>query len=420
MHARRSVLGLILTLGLVVSGCGGGGNSDGESAAGGKKNPSSGENDINPVPRDELADGGTLTWAISELPPNFNVHHVDGTLGDNSDVMGGMLFGPFDFDANAEPIVRTEYVESAELTSEDPKQVVTYRVNPKATWYDGTPITVADFQAHWKANNGSNPAYKVASTQGDDKVESVEQGRDEREVIVTFREKYADWRGLFSALLPASTANDPAIFNDGWKEKPLTTAGPFKFESIDRTAQTITLVRNEKWWGRPAKLERIIYRVIDPDAQVEALANKEIDFIDVGPDVNKLQRAQSTPGVVLRKAGGPNFRHITINGRSPVLSDVKVRQAVAMAIDRKTIAKALLAPLGVPAEPLNNHIFMTNQKGYKDNAGDLGTVDLEKAAALLDEAGWTAQGATRTKDGKELVIRFVIPSGWRRHSRRRS
>ena len=404
---RVSALCALLVFGLVATGCAE--RRDERRPEGRGVSPADGK-DINEVERDRLRDGGTLTWPLDQLPPNFNAGHLDGTLGDNASVVGALLPGPFDYDAAAQPSLNTDFVESAELTETDPKQVVTYRINPRATWYAGTPITVEDFEAHWRARNGSDSRFVVASTQGYDKVESVTRGGDEREVIVTFRERYADWRGLFSGLYPASTNRDPEIFNRGWRERPLTSAGPFRFEGIDRTAQTITLVRNERWWGRPAKLDRIVYRVSDPDAQVDALATGEIDFIDVGPDVNQLQRAQATPGIDLRTAAGPNFRHITFNGTSPVLQDLRVRRAVAQAIDRGTIARALIGPLGVPATPLGNHIFMTNQKGYQDNSGEVGRYDPQRSRALLDEAGWKLAGAVRAKEGRDLVLRFVIPS----------
>ena len=165
--------------------------------------------------------------------------------------------------------------------------------------------------------------------------------------------------------------------------------------AIDTTAQTITVERDPAWWGDPAILDRIIYRVIDGDAQVDALANDEIDFIDIASDVNKLQRAESTDGIEIRRAGGPNFRHITFNGTSPVLSDVNVRQAIAKAIDRQTIADAMIGKLGGDTKKLDNHIFMRNQKGYQDNSGDLSKPDIEGAKKQLDDAGWTQQGDAR-------------------------
>jgi peptide/nickel transport system substrate-binding protein len=403
---------LAAALGLVLSACGGGGDKKetSQTTGSGKGGPSSTAYDINVLARDKVADGGTMKWPVTEIPPNLNYHQIDGTLRDTSDIISPLMPSLFIFDAASVPTVNKNYVESADLKTQDPKQVVTYKVNPKAVWSDGTPITVADFEAQWKANNGTNPAYKNSSANGYEQIESVAKGADEREVIVTFKQPYVDWKGLFSPLYPASTNNDPEVYNKGWVGKILATSGPFKFEGIDETAKTLTIVRDDKWWGDRAKLDRIIYRAIPADAQVDALLNGETDFLDVGPDVNKLQRATGAAGVTIRKAGGPQFRHITINGTGEILKDPKVRQALAMAINRDQIAKSLLGPLGVDAKPLQNHIFMANQKGYKDNAGVLSVPDVEGAKKLLDEAGWKVEGDVRKKDGKELAIRFVIPT----------
>lgn len=400
---------LLAALSLAASACGSSGGSG--SSQGPSSGPSATAEDINPLGRDRLQDGGILRWPIDNFPVNFNGNELDGTNASGAEVLGALMPSMFNFDAAAQPSLNTDYLTSGALTSQTPKEVVTYRINPKAMWYDGTSITEADFEAQWKALRGADPAYKIASSNGYDKIESVSRGSDDHEVVVTFAKPYVDWRGLFSFLYPASTNSSPSVFNDGWKARPLTTAGPFKVGSMDQTAKTITLIRNEKWWGRPAKLDQIIFRVLDPDSQIDSLANNEIDFMDVGPDVNKLKRAQATTGVVLRRAGGPNFRHVTMNGTSPILSDVNVRRAVAMSINRTTIAKALLGPLGVPAMPLGNHIFMENQKGYRDNSGDVGTYNPTKAGSLLDAAGWKLSGTQRSKGGKPLELRIVIPSG---------
>ena len=401
----------VAAVALVVSGCGGGGSDSGSGSSGGGTPTEATANDINPVDRGELTQGGDLRWALTELPPNFNYHQLDGTLADNADVIEALMPSAFDFAADSTPSVNEDYFTSIELTSEDP-QVVTYTINPDAVWSDGNPITAADLVAQWQALNGTNTEFNVSSTTGYEEIESVEEGEDEKQAVVTFANPYADWQALFSPLYPASTNSDPNVFNTGWTTTIPVSAGPFQLDSIDATAQTITLVPSTTWWGDAPLLDRIIYRVIDSDAQIDALANGEIDFIDVGPDVDKYTRAQSVPDVELRRAGGPNFRHITINGTSPVLSDVNVRQALAKAIDRQVIADALLGPLGGEAQKLDNHIFMANQEGYQDNAGDLSEADVEAANAQLDEAGWTREGdGTRTKDGQELIIRFVIPSG---------
>jgi peptide/nickel transport system substrate-binding protein len=410
---RKSLVALVAALGLVFTACGGGGGTKKEEgqATGNGKGPSATAYDINPVARDKVADGGQMQWPVTEIPPNLNYHHLDGTLRDTSDIVSALMPSLFNFDAESVASINPNYVESAELTATQPKQVITYKFNPKAVWSDGTPIGFADIEAQWKSQSGTNPDYKISSKNGYEQIESVTKGADDREAIVTFKQPYTDWKGLFSPLYPASTNNDPKVYNEGWIGKIPTTAGPFKFERIDETAKTLSIVRDDKWWGDRAKLDRIIFRALPSDAHIDAFLNGEVDFLDIGPDVNKLQRAtQAGPTVTIHKAAGPNFRHITINGTGEILKDVKVRKAIGMAINRDQIAKTLLGPLGVEAKPLQNHLFMANQKGYKDNAGALSSPDIEGAKKLLDEAGWTLQGEVRKKDGKELAIRFVIPT----------
>ncbi|HVW31637.1 MAG TPA: ABC transporter family substrate-binding protein [Acidimicrobiia bacterium] len=405
--SRRGGIALALAVLVLGAGCSGGGsNKSGDSSS--KPAASSGANDIAPADRADLADGGKLTWPIDTYPPNFNLNQLDGALADNASVMGALMPGMFNIDASATPVVNTDYAASAVLTATAPKQVVTYKLNPKAAWDDGTPITETDFETQWKALSGKDPAYHIASSNGYEKIESVVKGADDREIIVTFAAPFVDWQGLFSPLYPASTNKDPDVFNSGWKDKALTTAGPFKMTGVDATGKTITLARNEKWWGRPAKLDQIIFRQIDRDAQTDALSNGEIDFIGIGSDVNRLKRAQDLSGVTLHHSAAPNFNHMTINGTSPILSDVNVRKALAQSIDRDAIAKTLLGPLGVKPTPLGNHIYMTNQKGYVDNSTVL-PFDTAAAGKLLDDAGWKMQGNTRMKDGKPLALNLPLP-----------
>jgi peptide/nickel transport system substrate-binding protein len=176
---RHTMVALVAVLGLVFVACGGGGTKkESGEATNGKGGPSTSAYDINATPRDDVADGGQLTWAVTEIPPNFNYHHLDGTLKDNSDILGGLMPGMFTFDAESVPTIDKNYLESAELTATQPKQVTTYKLNPKAVWSDGTPITWADFEAQWKAQNGTNPAYRPSSNNGYEQIESVVKGEN--------------------------------------------------------------------------------------------------------------------------------------------------------------------------------------------------------------------------------------------------
>jgi peptide/nickel transport system substrate-binding protein len=398
------IVGVLAALSLVATGCKG--SAPKEEA----KDVASTAVDINQHPRDQIQDGGTITIALDTAPAGFNINHAGSGSADAATVMGPILPGSFNTDNKAEFHPDPNYLLSAELRSTDPQQVVVYKINPKAAWYDGTPIDWKAFVTEWQVHNGTNTAYEVRGTTGYEDIEKVERGGDDREVIVTFKKKFVDWKNLFGGLYPPAAFATPELFNSAYKTEPPPSAGPFKFESYNRTTQVITLVRNEKWWGNPAKLDRIVYRVIKPDAQIDALVNGEIDTLDIGPDASKYARAKAAPGIDLRTAGGPNYRHLTFNGKTPALSDVRVRRAVGLGINRQTIANAALKPVNLPAVTLGNHIFMRNLEAYQDNAGEFNKRDVAAAGRLLDEAGWKLDGAVRKKDGQELKLRLVIPS----------
>ncbi len=145
------------------------------------------------------------------------------------------------------------------MTSEDPL-TITYTVNPKAMWNDGTPITWKDFEALWKANNGTDPSYQIGDSTGWKDIESVTQGSDERQAIVKYSTPFSDWKSLFSPLYPASVIGTPDGFNNGYKDKVPVSAGPYKVSKLDETAGTVTLVPDEKWWGDKPKLDQVIFR----------------------------------------------------------------------------------------------------------------------------------------------------------------
>ncbi|MFJ2032691.1 ABC transporter family substrate-binding protein [Streptosporangium sp. NPDC087985] len=401
---------------LALAGCGSQGRSGGGGPSGGGESsagPASAVKayDINPVARDGVRDGGLLRWGINEYPTNWNLNHVDGNLAMVKKVIDALMPSAFRSNEKGEISPNTDYVSEGKITADKPKQVVRLTLNRRAKWSDGKPITWEDYNAQWQAMNGKNSDYRVAGTTGYQDIESVKKGKDAYEVVITFAKRFGDWQSLFGPLYPKSTNATPAGFNNDWLNKIPVTAGPFKFASFDQTAKTITIVRDNAWWGDKAKLDRIIYRALESDALVGAFSNGEIDTFDVGPSAPDYARAKSSRNAIVRQAAGPDFRHITMNGESAVLSDVNVRRAIATGINRQAIAQSDLQGLDWPIVLLNNHFFMNTQGGYQDNAGAIGVYNVEKAKQMLDAAGWKLEGQTRKKNGKELALRFVMPSG---------
>jgi peptide/nickel transport system substrate-binding protein len=411
MKASRLVVAVTMGGSLLLAGCGGGQGSGpgGQDSAGDERTIKA--FDVNPQPRENVKDGGTLRWGINEFPSQWNRNHVDGNLAMAAVISNALLPSPFTSNEKAEISVDRNYVLSAEVTDQRPKQVVTYTLNPKARWSDGKPITWADYQAQWQALGGGEPDFHIISSTGYQDIEKVARGRNDHEVVVTFRKPFGDWQALFGPLLPASTNRDAQAFNTAWVNKIPVTAGPFKFGGFDQTAKTITLVRDDAWWGNRAKLDKIIYRSSEQDSLIGAFSNGELDVIDIGTSAPDYARAKSTSGAQVRQAAGPDFRHFTFNGSSELLKDQNVRQAIQLGINRQAIAQSDLQGLDWPIALLNNHFFMNTQEGYQDNAGALGVYNPEKAKQLLDAAGWRMSGSVRQKDGKPLDLRFLVPSG---------
>jgi peptide/nickel transport system substrate-binding protein len=403
---RQRLLGvLVAALTLVLVSCGGNGGSG--VAAG---PPPLGTIDIGATPAQALREGGTFRWALDLLPVNFNYNQVDGAEFNNSRVIASAVPKLWLAQPDGTVKMNENYLVSAALTSTNP-EVVSYTLRDEATWSDGTPMTWLDFRAQWQALNGKNKAFLISSSTGYQDIASVERGKSDKQAVVTFATPFSDWQTIFNPLYPASTNTNPAVFNTGWIQGFPVTAGPFKVAQIDPVAKTITMVRDEKWWGHKPRVDRIIFRSIQRVAQFDSLANNETDYAEVGVDVNAFTRAQSAPGVTVRKALAPNFRHITFNGHpGSIVADQQLRIAIQKGINRQAITRALVGRIVPGATPLGNHIYVQGEDGYQDNS-QIVTYDPAEASRMLDTLGWIRQGqSTRAKNGQQLVLRDVIPT----------
>ncbi|WP_454169377.1 ABC transporter family substrate-binding protein [Microbacterium paulum] len=354
----------------------------------------------------DVQDGGTLNLAVDALPANYNNSEIDGNDVDTNTILAATSGGPLRITTEGASEVNPDYASSVELVSDDP-QVVEIKLNPKAVWEDGTPITVADYEATWKALNGSNEAYQVVSTTGWDQIASVEQGTDEFDVKVTFSSVFADWQSLFGGVLPAAIASDPTVFNTGYVDKAVPSSGPFVISKIDQTGQVITLTPNPVWWGAKPKLDTILFKVVSQAQQGSSFANKEIDALSISANADLYATAKARDDAELQATNGLTWTHVTMNAKEGPLSDVNVRKAVASVVNREQISSAANTPVGVPAVTQGDYIFMNGQKGYQDKALPH---DTAAAEGFMKDAGYTKDGDSWTKDGEALKLTITVPA----------
>jgi peptide/nickel transport system substrate-binding protein len=399
-----SMAALLLAGTGLTAGCGGGTGTPAKQGA----QPKVGSADINPQSRDSLRKGGTLRLSIQQWITQYNVGQVDGTQGDGSAILALTQPNLWYLDDNGVPAANPDVLASAEVGTAGGTQVVTYRLNPKATWSDSTPITWQDFDTQWKTRNGSDPRFQVSSTTGYDAITGVERGADDRTVKVTFKAPYADWQSLFDPLLPGTALDTPEEFNTGWIEKIPVWGGPWKIGTADKTTQTITVVPNQAYWGTKPLLDSVVFRALDATAITDAYLNNEIDQAP-GRQADAYRRLAGAANSVIRTGGRWDETQLSL-GRSGALADVRVRQAIANAVDRDALAAAQSAGLPFKVNTLGSHFFMPSQDGYRDNSGESGRLDVNRARQLLDQAGWAAgaDGKTRTKDGAALKLVYVV------------
>lgn len=371
-----------------------------------------GSRQINEVPVENLKQGGVFRFVVVDVCPNFNTSAIEGNLLNCSQVMNTMLPSFIYFDKNAVLQVNKDYALDIKASRVNGKQTVTYTLNPKAKWSNGKTIGLADFVGQWNAQKKTGQGFNITSTVGYEKIESIKKGKTANEIVVTFSETYPDWQPLFSGLKPASLTATPEAFNTSWKAAPLVTAGPFKWVGLDKVTKTTTVERDKKWWGNKPVLDTVIFKALPQAAQIDALLNGEIDYMDVGNDSNALKRARATEKISVRLAKAPTHEHFTFGPVTEVTKDVAVRQAIMLSIDRQQIATAIQGVVDPKVKPNNNHIFLDGTACNQDNTGNLGKRDLVAAAKLLDGAGW-AKGSDgiRAKGGTRLSVKLIYPSG---------
>jgi len=193
------------------------------------------------------------------------------------------------------------------------------------------------------------------------------------------------------------TVQDYKARVDNFAVRNANGTGPYALVSREQDVKTV-LKRNDAYWGKgehPVGISEITYLTIKSDAtRVAALISGEVDFVQDVP-VQDIERLEKSPGLRVTfgpenrtiflgmDVGSPELKTSNVKGRNP-FADRRVRQAVNMAVDREAIKRAVMrgqsVPAGVIAPPFVN--------GYTKELDAIAPVDVDKAKALLKEAGY--------------------------------
>jgi peptide/nickel transport system substrate-binding protein len=410
---------------LALSACGtsGGGGNEGPESSPGFAECEQKPNDCNTGP---VKDGGSITILSEKSIQDWNTISADGNTLDTSMITNGVYPIPFFSEPNGDIDWNKDLlVEEPKLLKNDP-QTWQYKLKPEAVWSDGTQITVKDFQYHWKVANGTDcPDCDPASDTGYKSIEKIEGSDNDKTVTVTLKagELYSDWQSLFT-LFPSHIAAQQGDLNtpDGLKKAfdffrgtPTWSGGPYKIEKYE-TDVSVVLVRNEKWYGKKAPLEKITFRIITDQAQhIPALRNQEVQMLTSQPNADLVQQLSSLPGVNYNLAAGQTWEHFDLNTTNKYLADKELRRAIFTAVNRQEIIDKTVGIFYKKAAPLNNHNLMPGNQGYKDyvTPTNQGAGKVEDAKKILTDAGYKIEGGKLIgKDGAPIPpFRFKYTTG---------
>lgn len=398
MSSRLLSAGLLVVAALAVAGCG--------SGSGDSEQPST---------------GGTIIDAEDQAPPILNVLLADGATVPAQRIDSNVLQNLLTADQTGAYVPQlAESVPSGADVQQGPLRV-TFRLRPEARWSDGPPVTSADVVFTWRTMTA--PRNQVASRAGWDQIASIRPGRTATGAgcpeatcfTVAFRGDYAPWRDVFSVsggyyVLPEHVLKGKD-FNTVWNRGGIVGSGPFTLESFTPDVRAV-LARDPDYWGSAAAgggpfLDRLVINFLDSSgAAITALRQGEAQMTSPPPDPALIARAASIDGVEVQSVPSLFFEHVILNTQAAPLDDQRVRQALAYAIDREQITSVLLNG----SVPVLQSIIRPAQMGSTPAFAGY-AYDPEKAASLLEEAGWTrGPDGIFEKDGRDLEIPLTYTS----------
>lgn len=292
----------------------------------------------------------------------------------------------------------------------------TFYLNEEATFSDGKPLTAHDVLFTYEAvQDPANDCADIRSYLTD--FESAEVV-DDHTIRFTATKPYFLHLNVLGSLpiLPRHVYGD-GEFNTHPANRAPVGSGIYTLKQWD-TGQRVVLTKRDDYWGQKKPwVNEIHYKIItDDNAAVQLLRRQELDEMRMSPE--QWVRQATTPSIA------DHYQRITLyspvdgyagsygwigwNSERPYFADKRVRRAMTMLLDRKTIGETIYQGL---VRVVTGHMF-PDSPSY-DKSLEPWPYDPEAAYKLLDEAGWvdSDQDGIRDKDGVPFRYQWIFPSG---------
>jgi peptide/nickel transport system substrate-binding protein len=292
---------------------------------------------------------------------------------------------------------------------------ISFRLNPKAVWDDGSPITSEDVRFTWQAilkTTGS------VGTAGYDQIASIDTS-DPHTAVIRFKAPYADWWDLFGGANANGVVLKKAAFagkvdlKDAMRDGYAFSGGPFKLKSWSK--QQSVLVRNDRYWvaDHLPSLDQVTFVPREEQStELNALLTGEAAAIYPQPSRGMTKRLKA-PGITYKSTVGSTYEGLWFNTSRFPLHERAVREALAYAIDRQAIIDGIFRADFPDLQVLNCAGWVPTVGHWCDNSqfADL-SYQPDKARQILQGSGWR-QGSDGVfaKGGRRLSIEFVTTAG---------
>ncbi|WGX96546.1 ABC transporter substrate-binding protein [Nocardioides sp. L-11A] len=327
----------------------------------------------------ERQEGGTLrVGALNDIiPARIFTNSSDAINLLIGSVYDSLIDYPLD-ELEPQPSLATSWEQSADGTR------LTLQLRDDVTFHSGRPFTSKDVE--FSIKTWADPVWTVQLQRTAAAITGFDTS-DEHAITLTFAHPLSNVFDLLD-MLPIIDAESIDQLREG---KAFVGTGPFEFASWSPGAK-ISFTRNDDYWrGRPA-LDGIDVSVIpDPQAQVSQLRAHQLDLI-LGASYRDFESLGKDEAFRVNQWNGAEGQvYVGTNVTNPALSDVRVRQAIAYALDRRRVVDEVYRGAAIPISlPWPDY-----SPAYDADANATYDFDLDKAKALVEEA--KADGVTIPK-----------------------
>ncbi|PIC04047.1 oligopeptide ABC transporter substrate-binding protein [Anoxybacillus flavithermus] len=380
----------------------------------------------------EIVDGVLTYGLVSDTPFEGTLNYAFYTGQPDAEIL--QFFDESLFRTNGDYEITNDGAATYELSAD--KKTMTIKIKDNVKWHDGEPVKAEDLEYAYLVighKDYTGVRYGDALIQGIVGMEEYHSGKastisgievvDEKTLTITWKQANPSvLTGIWAYPLPKHYLKDIPIDqlaqSDKIRKNPIGF-GPFKVKKIV-PGESVEMVRNDDYYGGKPNLKGVIVKVVSPKVVLQSLKKGEIDIAEFPTDqylgakgtkniqfVGKIDLAYNYIGFKLGHWDAKKQENVMDN---PKFQDKRLRQAMAYAIDNKSVGEKLYHGLRFPATTLIPPSF----PGYHNKEAKGYSYDPEKAKKLLDEAGYKdkdGDGLREDPNGKKLTIHFLAMSG---------